>query len=377
MAVEKVHLRGRAAVPVLTTAAMTASMLPLFLLGALSPALVGEFGIARPLLGVLVTAGFGVAVVLSLAIGPAVDALGPRRSIIALFATSAVALTVFATASHYAVLVLAVALGGVPQALANPSTNKLIATSVPAPRRPVLLGVKQSGVQLGAFVAGLPLAWLADGVDWRLAVGVAAFTALLAAFACLALPEDPAPARRPPLRVSLTADALIWRLAGFSVLLGSGIAAVNTYVALFATEELGFTAPVAAGLVAVLGVVGIAGRILWSRVAGTSARELLVWLSVAAVLSPLLLLTGIPALAWVAMVVVGGCAVAANAISMLLVVAASSGPELGRNSALVSAGFFAGFALGPPLFGLLGYTAGWVLVAAEFLAAAVVAWRAR
>ncbi|MDX8147541.1 MFS transporter [Lentzea sp. BCCO 10_0061] len=374
---EKVHLRGRAAVPVLTTAAMTASMLPLFLLGALSPALVGEFGIARPLLGVLVTAGFGVAVVLSPAIGPAVDALGPRRSIIALFATSAVALTVFATASHYAVLVLAVALGGVPQALANPSTNKLIATSVPAPRRPVLLGVKQSGVQLGAFVAGLPLAWLADGVDWRLAVGVAAFTALLAAFACLALPEDPAPARRPPLRVSLTADALIWRLAGFSVLLGSGIAAVNTYVALFATEELGFTAPVAAGLVAVLGVVGIAGRIQWSRVAGTSARELLVWLSAAAVLSPLLLLTGIPALAWVAMVVVGGCAVAANAISMLLVVAASSGPELGRNSALVSAGFFAGFALGPPLFGLLGYSAGWVLVAAEFLAAAVVAWRAR
>lgn len=305
------------------------------------------------------------------------DALGPRRSIIALFATSAVALTVFATASHYAVLVLAVALGGVPQALANPSTNKLIASSVPAPRRPVLLGVKQSGVQLGAFVAGLPLAWLADGVNWRLAVGVAAFTALLAAFACLALPEDPAPARRPPLRVSLTADALIWRLAGFSVLLGSGIAAVNTYVALFATEELGFTAPVAAGLVAVLGVVGIAGRILWSRMAGTSARDLLGWLSAAAVLSPLLLLTGIPALAWVAMVVVGGCAVAANAISMLLVVAASSGPELGRNSALVSAGFFAGFALGPPLFGLLGYTAGWVLVAAEFLAAAVVAWRAR
>ncbi|MGW6443353.1 MFS transporter [Lentzea sp. NPDC055074] len=371
---EKVHLRSRAAVPVLTTAAMTASMLPLFLLGALSPALVREFGIARPLLGVLVTAGFGVAVVLSLVIGPVVDAAGPRRSVIALFATSAVALTVFASAPHYAVLVLAVALGGVPQALANPSTNKLIASSVAAPRRPVVLGIKQSGVQLGAFVAGLPLAWLADGVDWRLAVGVAAALALVAAFGCLVLPADPAPAR-PALRISLTADPVIWRLAGFSVLLGSGIAAVNTYVALFATEELGFTAPVAAGLVAVLGVVGIAGRILWTRVAG--AGPLLVWLSAAAVLSPVLMLTEVPALAWVAMVVVGGCAVAANAISMVLVVAASRGPELGRSSALVSAGFFAGFAAGPPLFGLLGYTGGWVLVAAEFAAAAVVAWRAR
>ncbi|WP_285633563.1 MFS transporter [Lentzea sp. NBRC 102530] len=371
---EEVSVRGRAAVPVLTTAAMTASMLPLFLLGALSPALVREFGIERPLLGVLVTAGFGVAVVLSLAIGPAVDALGPRRSIIALFATSAVALAVFALAPHYAVLVCAVALGGVPQALANPSTNKLIATSVEPARRPVLLGIKQSGVQLGAFLAGLPLAWLADGVDWRLAVGVAAGLALVAAFGCLVLPQDVAPPRRVPFALSVGSGGLIWRLAAFSVLLGSGIAAVNTYVALYATEELGFGAPVAAGLVAVLGVVGIAGRIVWSRVAG---RELLVGLSAAAVLAPLLLLTGVPVLAWAAMVVVGGCAVAANAISMVLVVAASRGPELGRNSALVSAGFFAGFAVGPPLFGLLGYDAGWVLVAVEFGLAAVVAWRAR
>ncbi|MET9224203.1 MFS transporter [Lentzea sp. NPDC003310] len=371
---EEVQLRGRAAVPVLTTAAMTVSMLPLFLLGALSPALVREFGIARPLLGVLVTAGFGVAVVLSLVIGPVVDAVGPRRSLVVLFAASAVALTVFASAPHYAVLVLAVALGGVPQALANPSTNKLIAASVPAPRRASTLGIKQSGVQLGAFAAGLPLAWLADGVDWRLAVAVASGVALSAAFACAAQPADPAPVRLPPLRFALTADAVIWRLAGFSVLLGSGIAAVNTYVALFATEELGFGATAAAGLVAVLGVVGIACRVLWSRVAGTSPGRVLVRLSAAAVLAPVLLLLGMP---WLAVVVVGGCAVAANALSMVLVVAASRGPELGRHSALVSAGFFAGFAVGPPVFGLLGYTAGWVLVAVEFAAAALVAWRTR
>ncbi|MFI6096139.1 MFS transporter [Lentzea sp. NPDC051213] len=392
-----VHLRGRAAVPVLTTAAMTASMLPLFLLGALAPALVAEFGIGRPLLGALVTAGFGVAVVLSLVIGPVVDAVGPRRSVVALFATSAVALTVFAVAPHYSVLVVAVALGGVPQALANPSTNKLIATSVAPSRRPVLLGIKQSGVQLGAFIAGLPLAWLAEGVDWRLAVGVAAG---LVAVAGLALPADvnavagprlrvapSADGRRVPagIRISLTASPLIWQLTGFSVLLGAGIAAVNTYVTLYATEELRFTAPVAAGLVAVLGVVGIAGRIFWARVAsgGTPARDLLVGLSGAAAVSPILLLAaGVAApLAWAGMIVVGACAVAANAISMLSVVAASAGPELGRNSALVSAGFFAGFAVGPPVFGLVvelaGYQAAWVLVAAEFVAAAAVAWRAR
>ncbi|WP_222598430.1 MFS transporter [Lentzea tibetensis] len=379
---EKAHLRDRAAVPVLTTAAMTSSMLPLFLLGALAPALVTEFGIARPLLGVLVTAGFGVAAALSLMIGPVVDAVGPRRSVIALFAASAVALAVFSSAPHYAVLVVAVAIGGVPQALANPSTNKLIATAVPPPRRPVLLGIKQSGVQLGAFVAGLPLAWLADAVDWRVAVGVPAGCAALAAVASLVLPHDTAPVRVPTIKVSLAAEPVVWLLAGFSVLLGCGIAAVNTYVALFATQELSYSAPAAAGLVAVLGVVGIAGRIWWARVvsAGRQPMSLLAPLALVAAAAPVLLLAANAVLAWLAVAVVGACAVAANAVSVLAVVGASTPAQLGRNSALVAAGFFAGFAVGPPLFGLLvevsgSYSAGWALVAAECAAAAaVVKW---
>lgn len=381
-------IRARIVVPTVLTAAMAFSMLPLFLLGTLAPALIAEFDLTRPLLGALVTAGFGVAAVLSLAIGPVVDAVGARRSAVALFAVSGIALAVFATASHYLVLVLAVGLAGVPQALANPSTNKIIAASVAPALRGGLIGVKQSGVQLGAFVAGLPLAWLADGVDWRVAVGVAAGLALLFAAAGLALPADPGPARIPVFAVSLSAGPTVWWLLGFSVLLGSGIAAVNTYVALFATQELGFTARVAAALVAGLGVTGIVGRIAWSRLVSPArpAGAVLVPLCTAAVLAAVALLLSQhlwDGLAWVGVLGVGAFAVAANAVSMLAVVAASTPQRTGRDSALVSAGFFAGFAVGPPVFGLLveagGYGVGWALVALEFAAAAVVVtlWRAR
>ena len=103
----------------LLTTAMALSMLPLFLLGAFGPYLVRDFGIARPLLGVLVTVGFGVAAVLSLLVGPAVAAVGPRRCLITLFGASAVVRAVFAAAPAYGLLVAAVALSGVPQALAN------------------------------------------------------------------------------------------------------------------------------------------------------------------------------------------------------------------------------------------------------------------
>ncbi|ONI91669.1 hypothetical protein ALI144C_00805 [Actinosynnema sp. ALI-1.44] len=362
---------------------MAFSMLPLFLLGALAPALVAEFGIARPLLGVLVTAGFGVAAVLSLVIGPVVDAVGARRSATALFAVSTVALALFALAPHYAVLVFTVALGGIPQALANPSTNKIIGRSVPQPKRGLVIGVKQSGVQLGAFAAGLPLAGLAEWVDWRLAVGVAAGLAALATVASALLPADPEPASRPALRVTLSAEPAIWWLLGFSVLLGAGISSVNTYSALYATEELELAAQPAAALVAALGVTGIIGRIGWSRLVSPDRPP-------AAILGPLSIGATVAAgallaaqflgwgLAWAGVLGIGAFAVAANAVSMLAVMGLSTPHQTGRNSALVSAGFFGGFTIGPPLFGVAaefgGYPLGWVLVAVEFTAAGFVVW---
>jgi predicted MFS family arabinose efflux permease len=367
----------------LLTAAMAFSMLPLFLLGALAPALVREFGIARPLLGVLVTAGFGVAAVLSLVIGPVVDAVGARRSATALFAISTVALTLFSLAPHYLALVLTVALGGVPQALANPSTNKIIGRAVPGPKRGLVIGIKQSGVQLGAFAAGLPLAGLARWVDWRLAVGVAAVCAALATAGSLLLPTDPEPVRRPRPRVTLSAEPAVWWLLGFSVLLGAGISSVNTYSALYATEELHLGAQSAAALVAALGVTGIVGRIGWSRLVSPQRPP-------AAVLGPLACGAVVAAgallvaqfwgwgWAWAGVLGIGAFAVAANAVSMLAVMGLSTPEQTGRNSALVSAGFFGGFSVGSPSFGLAaelgGYPVGWGLVAAEFAAAAIVIW---
>lgn len=75
---------------------------------------------------------------------------------------------------------------------------------------------------------------------------------------------------------------------------------------------------------------------------------------------------------------VGLFAVSGNAVSMVLVMQRSAPGRAGQDSALVAAGFFAGFAVGPPLFGMLAergrYGQGWMLVAAEFAAAGAVAW---
>ncbi|MFF0204254.1 MFS transporter [Streptomyces sp. NPDC005017] len=364
---------------------MAFSMMQLFLLGALGPRLVDDLGVSPTVLGLTTTVGFGAAAVLSPLGGRVVDRVGPRRCLIALLLVSAAALALIGAAPGTAFLLAAVALGGLPQALANPATNKSILAAVPAERRGSVTGTKQSGVQLGAFAAGLPLAALAGAVGWRGAVWTAAAAAVVTAvWAARTLPADPPPKYTPASW--LPRGTIAW-LAAFSLLLGCGIASVNTYLALYGVRRLGLGETAAAALVAVLGVAGIAGRVGWSRLADRPGRAL--WLpsglAVGAVAASLLLTASahVRPLAWVAAVAVGVFAVAANAVSMVLVMQRAAPGRAGQDSALVSAGFFAGFALGPPLFGLLAsagrYGTGWLLVAAEFAGAGAVAlaWAVR
>ncbi|WP_390898430.1 MFS transporter [Streptomyces angustmyceticus] len=368
-------------VVVLLTSAMAFSMMQLFVIGAFGPRLVGELKISTTVLGLTTTAGFGAAAVLSPLAGRLVDRVGPRRCLVALLLLTAVSLALIGAAPEAAVLLLAVALGGVPQALANPATNKVILAALPAERRPGVTGMKQSGVQVGAFVAGLPLSLLAAGVGWRGAVWTAAGAAALAAlWASRALPPDAA-ASGPAPRAASAVQGVTRRLALFSLLLGCGIASVNTYLALFGAQRLGLSPTAAAALVAVLGVAGIAGRVGWSRAAGKPGRAeaLPAVLAAGAVGSALLLAAAVrvPLLVWVAAVAVGSFAVSANAVSMVVVMRQAAPGRAGLDSARVSAGFFAGFAVGPPLFGALssaaGYGTGWLLAAAEFATAAVIA----
>nr|WP_308376108.1 MFS transporter [Streptomyces sp. ISL-99] len=382
-----VEKHGGRALTALLTCAMAFSMMQLFLLGALGPRLVGELGISPTVLGLTTTIGFGAAAALSPVGGRVVDRWGPRRCLVALFSGSAAALVLIGAAPGASVLLLAVALGGLPQALANPATNKAILAVVPPERRGPVTGLKQSGVQLGAFAAGLPLAALAAVAGWRGAVWVAAGAAAVAAlWAARILPVD-RPAAAAGVRVPLVPRGMIAWLMVFSLLLGCGIASVNTYVALYGVQRLALGPTAAGALVAVLGVAGIAGRVGWSKVAGRPRRA--VWLpgvlAAGAVGAALLLMVAAHArpLAWVAAVAMGVFAVAGNAVSMVLVMQRAAPGRAGQDSALVSAGFFAGFAVGPPLFGLLAeaghYGAGWLLVAGEFAVACAVAllWAVR
>ncbi|BCJ58407.1 hypothetical protein Jiend_18290 [Micromonospora endophytica] len=369
----------------MATAAMATSMTGLYAMSALAPFVVSEWDLSRAAVGALVTVSFGVAAAVSLVAGQLVDRWGARAAVTTLCATVAVALLGASTSATYGWLLVAVAVAGVGQALANPATNVLVNRAVPGDRRGTAIGMKQAGVQLAAFGCGMVLPVVAVTVGWRGALRLAAVAPLLVLLAAWWYTPTAAGQQQGGRwwRLAAPSGWLAW-LVGFSLLLGTGLAAVNTYLPLYATQRLGLDAGVAGGLLAVFGVTGLVARVWWGRWADRSPEVLgaLSLLTAAAVAGVLLVLLAGPlwsGLVWMGALVVGGSATAANAVSMLAVL--RCGEAVAQASGLVSLGFFSGFVVGPAAIGwcadVAGWEASWLVVGVLFAGAAVVARRVR
>jgi predicted MFS family arabinose efflux permease len=385
--VEQQRGRSPGGLVALLTTGMGLAMFVLFAMGALGPRLLDELDITRYQLGILTAVAFGTASLLSLYAGHLTDLIGGRRALVAMLITVAAAFAVLAAGGSYAWLLPALVLAGAAQALANPATNRLIATHLPPERRAGAVGVKQSGVQFGAFGAGLLLPSLASALDWRAALALVIPVALAAAAFTLRLPADPDTGPRPAgaLLPAPPNPAARWLIA-YSLGVGTALAALNTYLPLYAHQELGMDERLSGALIAALGVAGIVARVLWTRVSGRldDISVPLIALAVAAAGFTLLLPAAgaLTPLIWLGAIGLGGSAVAANAVSMVAVVRSPAFGATGHASALVSMGFFGGFVAGPLGFGLLadgagGYAAGWIFVGAAFLASVLCGFRVR
>jgi predicted MFS family arabinose efflux permease len=369
--------------------AMGASSFPGFAFGALGPFLVDDFELSRSRLGLLTTLFFAVGGILSLIAGPMVDRFGGRTVMLGSFGIIGLALLAMAGAPTYALLLVCAAFGGCSIAAANPTTNKLVAVHVPPGQRGVIMGVKQSGVQIGAFAAGAVLAPLAAWLGWRVALMLTTAVPLLGVLGTLVVvPPDRIETRSSESRYDRRApmSSAVWWLTAYAFLMGSGVSAVTAYLPLYAVERLDFSFQTAGAVAAVIGLVGIAGRIAWGFVSDRRSGFVmpLLVMAVGAVASVLLLMAAerSSVLVWLGALLLGATAVTWNAVGMLAVIATTSPAAAGRASGYVLFGFYGGFVGSPLLFGTIvdntdRYEVAWWIVAAIFVLAAVVigAWQ--
>lgn len=361
----------------------TVGTLPVFLLASQSVLVRADLHFDEQKFGIAVGAFFAAAAIFALLGGRLADRLGRRRctlgaGLLALVGGVGLALT----AHSWPVLVALMVVLGIANAACQVTANLILATVVPAHRRGLGFGVKQSAIPLAIMVAGLAVPTVSVVLGWRWTFGVTGLVGLAIMVAGLWIPRDrtdrwdsSAEADRPPvpaLVVSMIAIALASAAANS---LGSFAASWAFDVGL-TPGRAGLLLAVGSGMSIVVRVLGgfLAdrrdGRVLpivaLQMLVGASALVVLAFPSPASLVPATLVAFALgwswPGLVLYAVVRIGRDAPAAA-------------------SGLIQAGAFVGGATGPVAFGMVvalaGYETAWLGAAAFFVIAAVLVTVAR
>lgn len=376
---------SRAGLGAVTAAAMAISTFPIIVASVLAAQLIEEFGISRAQVGFLVTSAGLVGALSSPLFGRLTDHIGAVKSVIGTLAGGGLTLTAMALSPSYGFLVGATVLAGLPNGWGNPSTNTLIVDNLPPGERGVVTGIKQSGVQIGAFLGGILLPVFASLWSWRVALLVFLAMPIAGLIGMMGRSDPGTRHERRQARSSGELPRAVRWIALYGFISGMASQAVIGFLPLFANESLGWSETAAGTLISMVGLTGIVARLYWPRRAeralghGRTLR-LLAWMTTGTAL--MLWLASLEVVgAWIlvpAALLLGAGAIAWNAVGMLAVMDLAPHGLVGKGTGLVLFGFLLGLAIGPPIMGysvdVLGtYSPGWMATALLFVLAGALA----
>ncbi|MBN9759070.1 major facilitator superfamily MFS_1 [Pseudonocardia sp. Ae406_Ps2] len=350
----------------------TASVLPVFLTGALAVQLSRDLAFDPSGLGLVVALYFGVSALCSLPVGMVVERFGSRvTSRIAVVGAAVLMAALGLGARSYVALVVLLLCGAWCNVMGQLSSNLTLARSVPAHRMGLSFGVKQAAIPAATLLAGLAVPAVALTVGWRWAYGIGALLALAALFAC------PRADARPPARAG-KGDRATGALAviGAASGLAAGTATALGIFLVASAVDRGID-PGLAGLVLTLGsVVGLSARLLhgWLADRRTGGHVAVVAASLAsgAIGFVLLAVPGTPALV-VGVVLAFGLGWAWPGLLQFAVVRLNPSAPAAATS-IVQVGVYAGGFAGPIVFGSLathaGFPTAWTVNAVVMLVSA-------
>jgi sugar phosphate permease len=178
---------------------------------AIAGELTRAFAIGGAVLGALAATYFYVYTLLQVPVGVLADTLGPRRLLVAGSSFAAAGSLLFGLAPAWEIAAAGRTLVGVGVSVAFIAILKICVLWFPADRFATLVGVTMLIGNLGAVVAGAPLAWLVAHTSWRAAfVGLGIVSALLAFAAWRRIRDHPDELGFAPERAPVPAASLDW-----------------------------------------------------------------------------------------------------------------------------------------------------------------------
>jgi MFS family permease len=342
----------------------------------LAPLIRADFSLARWQVGAITAIVFGGAAISSVPSGRLTDRFGAPPMLAAAVAAVAGGCGLASAASGAPLFLLGVAAVGLAYGLITPPTNVIVRGAATTRHRSLLMSVKQVGVTIGGFTAGVTMPTIAHHVGWRLALLAPAVACTAVALAALAsratLAQNAVESRRAPA-IGAHGDALprgfMLGVSGFGFVMGGLQLSFVTYLSLFLAEAHGYRLAAAGIALAVTMAAGTLGRLLWAVVSDrffadrrAAGLRLTALLSVAGMSGLALLPSGV--LIWPCVALVGFANIGWNGVYMTLVAESAPSGQIGRVSGRALRVVFAGAVVLPPLLGLLadhgGWTAAWL-----------------
>jgi MFS family permease len=375
------------AIQVFTSLAATAT-------SVLAPEIGRDLGVAPKLVGVFVGVLYGGGMMGSLVSGGFVERFGAIRvsQVSVVLCAAGLAMVVVYTVQPsmlLPVLVAAPFVIGLGYGPITPASSQILARTAPPSRMALTFSIKQTGVPVGAALAGAVLPGLAVSVGWHTAflavaaIGIA--IAIVAQLARASLDAHRIAGRAlsmtgivAPLRQVLRTPALR-ELAASSFLYAAMQVCLMSFLVLYLTESLGYSLVAAGFALTAANLGGIAGRILWGAIADLyvpprallgllgAVSGLCAWLTV-------LFSAAWPSFALVAVCVLFGMtAIGWNGVQLSEVARAAPPGQEGSVTGGVGFVSFGGVLVGPPTFALVsaltgGYRAGFAIFGALVLA---------
>lgn len=379
--------------------ATSAGVLPAFLVGSQAVQIRADLHFGDSELGAAIAISWASAALASTPMGRVAEALGGGRSLrAAALANAAVMVAIALFADTWWELAAFVAIGGVGNALAQPSANLLTARTIPADKQGFAFGVKQSAVPFATLLGGLAVPAITLTLGWRAAFGAGALFALAASLLVVRGDERGAP-RSPPGRRSARAieegsvapgPAAVPARAGqvlrhqirpllvLAAAVGMGAAAAGGLSTFLVSGSVAAgVEPGRAGLLLTMGsAVGIAVRLLMGRRADRAGRDHLLAVALMMTIGTIAFVTlgsQSPGAYLLATPFAFGAGWAWPGLFNLSVVQAYAHAP-GGATGITQTGTYLGAGLGPLVFGIaveqVGWTWAWALSATWLLAGA-------
>ncbi|HAS11146.1 MAG TPA: hypothetical protein DCS55_11615 [Acidimicrobiaceae bacterium] len=355
--------------------ALTTTVVPAFLTGALSGRIGDDLGFGDGGAGAAVAAFFVGAGIFAVPMGRVTERIGPTRALrTGALVSAAAALAIAAFASSLWLLIVLLVVAGSAVGLVDTGAARAFGDSVPSTRHGIAFGAKEASVPAASLAAGLSIPILAEQLGWRSAFVAGAMLAPLVWVLVPRLAAD-----RPPPSDGRGGDSRRGPLVLFAggVALGVGAATAASTLLVPAIEDRGWNEADAGLLLAVASGASIAVRLAAGSRGDRAPRStwsmLATLLGIGAVGAVLLATTsaGVASVVGAVAVIGGGWGWTGLAFQTAV--------RVGRDrpaaaAGIVLTGLSVGGAAGPAAFGAIAsavsYSAAWATAAAALLAGA-------